>query len=183
MVNSHLCVYSCYLLLQHRLLLQGFPPVQSSGVMSAVTTVFWYVGSRATMTSYVEVCQQKRKCVWLLRLTTSNILYHCSLKEFLPKEYTKQRGSEKKIFQVCGLHCSTITFKGCGHYSHCFALLRYKLSEFKADRAMVVTNLFFGTGTQKLRRDDGDWGKSEVCEACQILADLWRVLFSGEGKS
>lgn len=31
-----------------------------------------------------------------------NISIHlCSLKEFLPKEYIKQRGAEKKIFQVC----------------------------------------------------------------------------------
>lgn len=56
MFSSQLCIYSGYLLLQHRLLLQGFPPVESSEVMSAAPTVFWYVGSRARMTSYVEVC-------------------------------------------------------------------------------------------------------------------------------
>lgn len=112
MVSSHLCIYSCYLLLQRGLLLQGFPPVQSSGVMSAVRTVFGYVGSRARMTSYVEVCSQKGKRLGPLKLTMNDIfLYLCSLKEFLPKEYTKQRGSEKKIFQVCasdliGMMCS-----------------------------------------------------------------------------
>lgn len=53
---SQLHICCGYLLLQCRLFLQGFPLVESSGVMSAVTTVFWFVGSRARMTSYVEVC-------------------------------------------------------------------------------------------------------------------------------
>ena len=33
------------------------------------------------------------------KLSTNTLIF--SLKEFLPKEYIKQRGSEKKIFQVC----------------------------------------------------------------------------------
>ena len=33
------------------------------------------------------------------KLSTNTFIF--SLKEFLPKEYIKQRGSEKKIFQVC----------------------------------------------------------------------------------
>lgn len=40
-----------------------------------------------------------------------NVIYLRSLKEFLPKEYIKQRGSEKKIFQVCTLHHSHLAFK------------------------------------------------------------------------
>lgn len=31
-----------------------------------------------------------------------------SLKEFLPKEYIKQRGSEKKIFVVCSVLCNIL---------------------------------------------------------------------------
>lgn len=38
-------------------------------------------------------------------------------------------------------------------------------------------------GPQKLRRDDGDWGKSEVREARQVPADVRSVIFPGEGKS
>lgn len=37
-------------------------------------------------------------------------------------------------------------------------------------------------GPCKLRRDDGDRGKSEVCEARQVPADVRGVLLPGEGK-
>lgn len=41
----------------------------------------------------------------------------------------------------------------------------------------------FCAGPQKLRRDDRDWGESEVREARQVPADVRSVLFPGEGKS
>lgn len=45
-----------------------------------------------------------------------------SLKEFLPKEYIKQRGAEKRIFQVCAVR----------HTTNVIMLLKYS----------VVWNLF-----------------------------------------
>lgn len=48
---------------------------------------------------------------------------------------------------------------------------------------MVEIVTIFHAGTQKLRRDDGDWGESEVREAGQVPADIRSVFFPGEGKS
>lgn len=62
-------------------------------------------------------------------------LYFCSLKEFLPKEYIKQRGAEKKVFQVC-------TYDGSLNSVS-------KVSELNAC-------LMEPSGSQKLRGNDGD---------------------------
>lgn len=40
------------------------------------------------------------KCLCVLGVNVSTVCY--SLKEFLPKEYIKQRGAEKRVFQVRG---------------------------------------------------------------------------------
>lgn len=49
-----------------------------------------------------------RGCIISVKLL--NVFHVHSLKEFLPKEYIKQRGSEKKIFQVCPVHSSYVQY-------------------------------------------------------------------------
>lgn len=55
--SVHICAYTvaicCF---SAGCCFRDFLPCRAQGVMSAVTTVFWYVGSRARMTSYAEVC-------------------------------------------------------------------------------------------------------------------------------
>lgn len=88
-------------------------------------------------------------------------LCFCSLKEFLPKEYIKQRGAEKKVFQVC-------------------TSLISRNSVFQVNE--LNTSSLEPAGAQKRWRNDGDRSKSEVREAGALPADVRRLLLPGQGK-
>lgn len=66
------------------------------------------------------ICNLVKMSCWLPPTPPPPLHTPYSLKEFLPKEYIKQRGSEKKIFQVCKVFNRPKVSRSC----YCYVQLR-----------------------------------------------------------